>query len=109
MLPKIADAVGGEIEVLFDGGVRTGMDVERALALGARGCLIGRSYVWGLGAYGEAGVSKTIEIIKKELDVSMALTGVSSIAEIGPNVLVDPPFQQNAARKKPASKAKRRS
>jgi L-lactate dehydrogenase (cytochrome) len=109
MLPKIADAVGGEIEVLFDGGVRTGMDVERALALGARGCLIGRSYVWGLGAYGEAGVTKTIEIIKKELDVSMALTGVSSVAEIGPNVLVEPPFQQRAARKKPTPKAKRRN
>jgi L-lactate dehydrogenase (cytochrome) len=111
MLPKIADAVGGEIEVLFDGGVRTGMDVERALALGARGCLIGRSYVWGLGAYGEAGVTKTIDIIKKELDVSMALTGVSSIAEIGPNVLLEPPFAQRRAARKPvkSAKAKRRN
>jgi L-lactate dehydrogenase (cytochrome) len=111
MLPKIADAVGGDIEVLFDGGVRTGMDVERALALGARGCLIGRSYVWGLGAYGEAGVTKTIDIIKKELDVSMALTGVSSIAEIGPNVLLEPPFAQRRAARKPvkSAKAKRRN
>jgi L-lactate dehydrogenase (cytochrome) len=108
MLPKIANAVGDDIEVLFDGGVRTGMDVERALALGARGCLIGRSYVWGLGAYGQAGVSKAIDIIQKELSVTMALTGVSSIAEIGPNVLVDPPFQQQPARKKTAAKPKRR-
>jgi L-lactate dehydrogenase (cytochrome) len=109
MLPKVVDAVGDQIEVLFDGGVRTGADVERALALGARGCLIGRSYVWGLGAFGEAGVAKTVDIIKKELDVSMALTGVSSIAQIGPNVLVDPPFkQENAARRKAPPKARRR-
>ena len=91
MLPKIVDAVGGDIEVLFDGGIRCGQDVERALALGARGCLIGRSYVYGLGAYGQAGVAKAIEIIRSELDVTMALTGVSRIDEIGPNVLVDPP------------------
>ena len=106
MLPKVVDAVGDQLEVLFDGGVRTGMDVERALALGARGCLIGRSYVWGLGAYGEAGVAKTIDIIKKELDVSMALTGVSSIAEIGPNVLLDPPFVQRPAARKAVKSAK---
>jgi L-lactate dehydrogenase (cytochrome) len=108
MLPKIADAVGEDIEVLLDGGVRTGMDVERALALGARGCLVGRSYVWGLGAYGQAGVSKAIDIFQRELSVTMALTGVSSIAEIGPNVLVDPPFQQQPARKKTTAKPKRR-
>jgi len=108
MLPKIADAVGDDTEVLFDGGVRSGQDVERALALGARGCMIGRSYVWGLGAYGQAGVAKTIDIIRQELSVTMALTGVSSIAEIGPNVLVDPPFtQQQRPRRKPAAKPKR--
>jgi L-lactate dehydrogenase (cytochrome) len=94
MLPKIVDAVGSDIEVLFDGGIRSGQDVERALALGARGCLIGRSYIYGLGAYGEAGVARAIEIIKNELDVTMALTGVSSIAQIGPNVLVDPPHPE---------------
>jgi L-lactate dehydrogenase (cytochrome) len=97
MLPKVVDAVGSDIEVLFDGGIRSGQDVERALALGARGCLIGRSYVYGLGAYGEAGVAKAIEIIKNELDVTMALTGVSSIAQIGPNVLVDPPQPEFSA------------
>ena len=81
-LPKIADAVGSEIEVLFDGGVRSGQDVFRALALGARACLSGRAYIYGLGAAGEAGVARAIEIIKNELDVTMALTGCKSVAEI---------------------------
>lgn len=88
VLPKVADAVGSEIEVMFDGGVRSGRDVFRALALGAKSCLIGRSYIYGLGAGGEAGVAKAIEIIRKELDVSMALTGVNRISEINPCVLV---------------------
>jgi L-lactate dehydrogenase (cytochrome) len=82
MLPKIADAVGSEIEVMFDGGVRSGQDILRALALGAKSCLIGRAYIYGLGAGGEAGVSKAIDIIRKELDVSMALTGTNSVKEI---------------------------
>ena len=89
MLPKIAQAVGGEIEVLFDGGIRSGQDVMRALALGAHACAIGRAYIFGLGAGGEAGVARAIEIIAKELDVSMALTGVKSIAEIDRRVLAD--------------------
>jgi L-lactate dehydrogenase (cytochrome) len=88
MLPKVADAVGSEIEVMFDGGIRTGQDVLRALALGARSCLIGRAYIFGLGAAGEAGVAKAIDIIHKELDVSMALTGVKNIQEIGRHTLV---------------------
>ena len=87
MLPKIADAVGSEIEVMFDGGIRSGQDVLRALALGARSCLIGRSYIYGLGAGGELGVTKAIEIVRQELDVSMALTGVAGIEAIGPSVL----------------------
>jgi L-lactate dehydrogenase (cytochrome) len=86
-LPKIADAVGQEIEVMFDGGIRSGQDVLRALALGAKGCLIGRPYIFGLGAAGEAGVAKAIEIIRKELDVSMALTGVKSVREIDGRIL----------------------
>jgi L-lactate dehydrogenase (cytochrome) len=87
MLPKIADAVGNEIEVMFDGGIRSGQDLMRALALGAKSCLIGRAYIYGLGALGGEGVSKAIEIIRKELDITMALTGVTHIADIGRQVL----------------------
>jgi len=83
MLPKIADAVGSDIEVMFDGGIRSGQDVFRALALGARSCMSGRAYIYGLGAGGQAGVARAIEIIKNELDVTMALTGTQSIGDIG--------------------------
>jgi L-lactate dehydrogenase (cytochrome) len=86
-LPKIADAVGSEIELMFDGGVRSGQDVLRALALGARACMIGRSYIYGLGAYGEAGVARAIEILAKELDVTMALTGTKSVRDIDRRVI----------------------
>jgi L-lactate dehydrogenase (cytochrome) len=88
-LPRIADAVGSDIEVLFDGGIRSGHDVLRALALGAKACLIGRSYIFGLGAGGEAGVGRAIEIICNELDVGMALTGVNIIGEIDRRILSD--------------------
>jgi L-lactate dehydrogenase (cytochrome) len=88
-LPAIADAIGDKTEVLFDGGIRTGADMMRALALGARACLIGRAYVYGLGAGGQAGVARAIEILKKEFDVAMALTGVNKISEIGRHVLVN--------------------
>jgi L-lactate dehydrogenase (cytochrome) len=88
MLPRIVEAVGSQIEVMFDGGVRSGQDVVRALALGARSCMIGRAYVYGLGAGGQAGVARAIEIIRKELDVTMALTGVKSVRDIDRRVLV---------------------
>ena len=87
-LPAIAEAVGNDIEVLFDGGIRTGADVMRALALGARACLIGRAYIYGLGAGGQAGVAKAIDILENELSVAMALTGINSIAEIDRHVIV---------------------
>jgi L-lactate dehydrogenase (cytochrome) len=89
VLPLLVDAVASEIEVMFDGGVRTGQDVLRALALGAKSCLIGRPYIFGLGAAGEAGVKMAIEILRKELDVSMALTGVKTIQEIDRHILMN--------------------
>ena len=99
-LAAIAQAVGSDTEVLFDGGIRTGADMLRALALGARACLIGRAYIYGLGAGGKAGVAKAIDILKKEFSVAMALTGTTRVADIGPQVLV------GGEAKKPARKRK---
>jgi L-lactate dehydrogenase (cytochrome) len=87
VLPEIADAVGSQMEIMFDGGIRSGQDIMRALALGARSCMIGRAYLYGLGAGGEAGVARAIEILRNELDVTMALTGTNSVKEIGRQVL----------------------
>jgi L-lactate dehydrogenase (cytochrome) len=87
-LGDIVDAVQGKVEVIFDGGVRSGQDVLRALAYGASSCMIGRAYIYGLGAGGQDGVTKAIEIIRDELDVSMALTGTRSVREIDRSILV---------------------
>ncbi len=109
-LPAIAEAVGNDIEVLFDGGIRTGADLMRALALGARACLIGRAYIYGLGAGGKAGVSRAIEILKNELSVTMALCGVNNIADIGRHVLMgaeESPQPAPAAPKRKSAPRKR--
>jgi L-lactate dehydrogenase (cytochrome) len=89
MLPRIADAVGSYIEVYVDGGIRSGQDMLRALALGAKACLIGRAYVYGVGAAGQSGVAKAIDILRRELDTTMALTGCRTIGDIGPHTVAD--------------------
>jgi L-lactate dehydrogenase (cytochrome) len=86
-LPEIAQAVGDKVEVLFDGGIRSGQDVLRALALGAKGTMIGKAFAWSLGAMGEAGVAQGLEIIRKELDVTMALCGLKNVNEANPAIL----------------------
>src|SRR5437868_169661 len=86
-LPEIVDAVREQTEIWLDGGIRSGQDVLRALALGARAVLIGRAYAYGLGAMGEAGVTRALEIIRAELDVSMALCGLREVKEANRSVL----------------------
>jgi len=86
-LPAIVEAVGSQIEVHMDGGIRSGQDVLKAWALGARGTYIGRAFLYGLGAMGEAGVSKTLEIIHKELDLTMAFTGHTQLQNVGREIL----------------------
>ena len=87
VLPEIVDEVGDKMEIMFDGGIRSGQDVMRALALGAKSCMIGRAFVHGLGAGGEAGVTKALDLIRNELLVTMGLCGVNTIAEIDDKVL----------------------
>jgi len=87
VLPEIVDAVGSKMEIMFDGGIRSGQDVMRALALGAKSCMIGRAYAYGLGAAGEAGVAKAIDIIGNELLTTMGLCGINTIAEINDDAL----------------------
>jgi len=87
VLPPIVDAVGSDIEIMFDGGIRSGQDLARGLALGARSCMSGRAYIYGLGAGGQAGVARAIEIIRNELDVTMALMGVTNVADIDRRVI----------------------
>jgi L-lactate dehydrogenase (cytochrome) len=87
MLPRIVDAVGDRIEVHFDGGIRSGQDVLKAVALGARGTYIGRPFLWGLGAMGKQGVTASLEIIRKEMDISMALCGKRDIQHVDRSIL----------------------
>jgi L-lactate dehydrogenase (cytochrome) len=86
-LPEVAEAVKNKTEVWFDGGIRSGQDVLRALALGARATMIGRAFLYGLGAMGEAGVTRALEIIRAELDVTMALCGLRDVKDASPAIL----------------------
>ncbi len=90
MLRPIMDAVGSEVEVHLDSGIRSGQDVLKALAMGAKGTMIGRSFVYGLGAMGQKGVETALEVIHKELDTTMALCGETNVADLGPHNLLIP-------------------
>jgi L-lactate dehydrogenase (cytochrome) len=96
-LPTILEAVGDRTEVYVDGGIRSGLDVLKFLGLGARGCFIGRSYIYGLGAYGQAGVRKALEILHEELGIAMALVGVTDASDVPRDIILsgaaraDPP------------------
>ncbi|WP_199224223.1 alpha-hydroxy-acid oxidizing protein, partial [Saccharospirillum sp. MSK14-1] len=89
-LPAILDAVGNDIEVHFDGGIRTGQQILKAIALGAKSTYIGRAFLYGLGAAGEQGVTDVLNILHKELDISMALCGERDILNVGKHNLVNP-------------------
>lgn len=89
-LPGIVDAVGGEVPVLVDGGIRRGTDVAKALCLGANAVLIGRPYIWGLTAYGAEGVQHVVEILRTELEMAMALLGAPTLPELTPDLLWPP-------------------
>ena len=88
-LPRIVDAVGNDLEVYLDGGVRSGLDVLKALALGAKACFIGRAWAYALGAGGHASVAKMLATLRAELEVAMVLTGCTSVAEAGRELIDD--------------------
>lgn len=90
MLRPIVQAVGDQVEVHLDSGIRTGQDILKAVAMGAKGVMIGRAYIYGLGAMGEAGVTKALEVLHKEMDVSMALCGHRDINNVDENILLIP-------------------
>lgn len=89
-LPAILDAVGDKIEVHLDSGIRSGQDVLKALAMGAKGTYIGRAYVYGLGAMGQAGVTRALEVLRRELDLSMAFCGRTDVRRLDPDILMIP-------------------
>jgi isopentenyl diphosphate isomerase/L-lactate dehydrogenase-like FMN-dependent dehydrogenase len=90
VLPEVVAAVGDDVEVLLDGGVRRGSDVVKSLALGARAVLIGRAYLWGLAANGQAGVENVLDILRNGIDSTLLGLGKSSTAELGPDDVVVP-------------------
>jgi len=98
ILPNIVEAVAGESEVLFDGGITSGQSLLKTLALGARAGLIGQAFLYGLGAMGQAGVAKAIEVIRKELDVSMGLTARHDVQSISREILLQRNGQPYGAR-----------
>ncbi|MFI4919086.1 MAG: alpha-hydroxy acid oxidase [Legionellales bacterium] len=87
-LPKVIDAVQGRVPVFMDGGIRSGLDVLKALALGAKACFLGRAWAYALGAAGESGVRDMLEIVREELRVAMILTGCSDINQATPDLLL---------------------
>jgi L-lactate dehydrogenase (cytochrome) len=98
VLPEIVAAVGDRIEVHLDGGIRSGQDVLKALCLGAKGTYIGRPFLYGLGAGGQAGVRLALDIIRRELDITLALCGKRNIADAGPDLIYTPPHERVAAK-----------
>ena len=86
-LPRVVEAVGGRVPVTVDGGIRRGTDVAKALCLGADAVLVGRPVIWGLAAYGAAGVTHVIEVLRTELEMAMALLGAPTIADLTPDLL----------------------
>ncbi len=103
-LPGIVDAVGGRLEVLMDSGVRSGLDIVKALALGAKACLVGRAWAWALGARGQRGVSEVLGIFRKELEVALALNGVTDVTKLNRTSLAEEP-QLSAAPPSPRVRA----
>ena len=89
-LPAIADAVGGRADLILDGGIRRGADVVKALALGARACMIGKGALYGLAAQGETGVDQVIDLLSREIDVAMALCGRARTEDLDPQVVRAP-------------------
>jgi L-lactate dehydrogenase (cytochrome) len=96
-LPDVADAVGDQLEVLADGGVRTGLDVVKMVALGARAVLVGRAWAWAVAARGEAGVRHVLEVMKADIDVALALTGHTAIAHVDRSALYDRTSERSEA------------
>jgi L-lactate dehydrogenase (cytochrome) len=89
-LPAIVDAIDGRIEVLMDGGIRSGLDVVKALSLGARACLVGRPWAYAVAARGEKGVDHVLRIIREEIRVTLGLTGITNVKDLNRSALVDP-------------------